>query len=71
MSESVLGMWKESEGEEEVCKRGIEEERGWANEGNKERMRFMADTSWHSAIHSVVEPGQTCVHTLWSMVRCS
>lgn len=42
-----------------MSKRGIEIERGWANKGNKEQMRLMADGSWHSAIHPVLAPKQT------------
>lgn len=47
-----------------VSKRGTEIERGWANKGNKERMRLMAERSWHSAIHSVVAPRRTSVRSL-------
>lgn len=54
-----------------VGKRGTERERGWANKGNKERMRLMAERSWHSAIHSVVASRQTCVRSQAYVVRCS
>lgn len=37
-----------------VGKKRTERERGWANKGNKERMRLMAERSWHRATHSVV-----------------
>lgn len=37
-----------------VGKTRTERERGWANKGNKERMRLMAERSWHRATHSVV-----------------
>lgn len=47
-----------------VGKRGTKRERGWANKGNKERMRLMAERSWHSAIHSVVAPRRTSVRSL-------
>lgn len=52
-----------------VSKREIE--RGWANKGNKERMRLMAERSWHSAIHSVLGPRRTYVRSLGYVVSCS
>ena len=59
------GHVEEKQGERRrVSKRGTEIERGWANKGNKERMRLMAERSWHSAIHSVVAPRRTSVRSL-------
>lgn len=46
------------------CVRERLRERGWANKGYKERMRLMAERSWHSAIHSVVAPGRTSARSL-------
>lgn len=48
-----------------------ERERGWANKGNKERMRLMAERSWHRATHSVLASKRTSAGALGSMIRCS
>lgn len=49
--------------------RGTVKERGWANKGNKERIRLMAERSWHSAIHSVVAPRRTYVLSQQKVVK--
>lgn len=68
----VLGMVKKKQRERRrVSKRGTETERGWANKGNKERMRLMAERSWHSAMHSVLGPRRTYVRSLGYVVSCS
>lgn len=54
-----------------VGKTRTERERGWANKGNKERMRLMAERSWHRATHSVVASKRTSAGAWASMVRCS
>ena len=66
------GHVEEKQGERRrVSKRETEIERGWANKGNKERMRLMAERSWHSAIHLVVAPRRTYVCSLGYVARCS